>query len=93
MEAHSVVGRVTVLWLTLALQLSAQENDAFRKFAEIKAKAEQGDAEAQFNLGLCYSDSVGVPQDYVEAAKWFRRAADQGVAEAQLNFGFCYYKG
>ena len=29
---------------------------------------------AQFNLGLMYDKGQGVPQDYVEAAKWYRRA-------------------
>jgi len=36
--------------------------------------AEQGEAAAQFNLGLMYATGQGVPQDDAEAAKWFRRA-------------------
>ena len=39
--------------------------------------AEQGDAEAQFNLGLMYADGEGVPKDYAEAVKWYRKAAEQ----------------
>src|SRR4029077_12512676 len=35
----------------------------------------------------------GVPQDYAEAAKWYRKAADQGFAEAQSNLGAMYAKG
>ena len=34
-----------------------------------------------------------MPQDYVEAVKWFRKAADQGDAKAQFNLGECYYIG
>ncbi|MBN1764740.1 MAG: sel1 repeat family protein [Sedimentisphaerales bacterium] len=34
--------------------------------------AEQGDADAQFNLGVIYDDAKGVPQNYIEAYKWFR---------------------
>ena len=40
-----------------------------------------------------YSNGQGVPQDYVEAARWYRKAADQGDAEAQYGLGFMYYQG
>ena len=55
--------------------------------------ANQGNANAQFNLGLIFEQGQGVPQDYVEAAKWYRLAADQGDAYAQTNLGFLYEKG
>src|SRR5262249_41177495 len=38
-----------------------------------------------------YYDGVGVPQNYAEAAKWFRLAADQGDAEGQFKLGAMYY--
>ena len=44
---------------------------------------EQGDASAQFNLGLCYGKGQGVAQSHSEAEKWFRKAAEQGDTEAQ----------
>ena len=37
--------------------------------------AEQGNDEAQNNLGLMYEDGRGVPQDNEVADEWFRRAA------------------
>jgi TPR repeat protein len=40
--------------------------------------ADQGDADAQFNLGVMYDRGDGIPQDYAEAAKWHRLAAEQG---------------
>ncbi len=55
--------------------------------------AEQGDAEAQDNLGFLYHNGRGVPQDYTQAAAWYRKAAEQGYAEAQYNLGFLYNKG
>jgi TPR repeat protein len=61
--------------------------------ADICKAAEQGDAEAQFNLGLIYNNSEGVPRDDVEALKWFLEAAEQGHAEAQFNLGRMYYNG
>ncbi|MEQ1814439.1 MAG: tetratricopeptide repeat protein, partial [Candidatus Nitrotoga sp.] len=44
-------------------------------------------------LGLIYSEGQGVPQDYKEAAKWFRLAAEQGKASAQVNLGLMYHQG
>jgi uncharacterized protein len=54
--------------------------------------ADHGLADAQFNLGVCYSGK-GVTQDHAQAVKYFRLAADQGDASAQYNLGLCYKKG
>ena len=51
--------------------------------------AEQGLARAQCNLGICYDDGTGVPQDTAQAAAWYRKAAEQGLARAQCNLGYC----
>jgi TPR repeat protein len=55
--------------------------------------AEQGNADAQNNLGLMYSNGRGVPQDYGEAVKWYRLAAEQGDARAQANLGIMHENG
>ena len=52
---------------------------------EWKPLAEQGNADAQFNLGLMYEKGRGVPQDYKTAMKWYRLAAEQGDADSQFN--------
>jgi uncharacterized protein len=62
-------------------------------FADICIVAEQGDAEAQFNLGRIYYSGEGVSQDDSEAVKWYRKAAEQGHAEAQLNLVEIYSYG
>ena len=54
----------------------------------IRTRANAGDAEAQFNLGLMYASGEGVPQDDVEPVAWYRQAAEQGYAKAQYNLGF-----
>jgi hypothetical protein len=61
--------------------------------AELRARAEQGDAEAQFKLGLMYVNGQGVPQDYAQAVGWYRKAAEQGYAAAQYNLGRMYETG
>jgi uncharacterized protein len=58
-----------------------------------KPLADEGDAAAQFNVGVLYATGRGVPQDYGEATKWYRMAADQGHASAQFNLGLMYATG
>jgi len=36
--------------------------------------ADQGDVQAQFNLGFMYYEGYGLTQDYVQAHKWFSLA-------------------
>ena len=56
--------------------------------------AEQGDAKAQVNLGFMNENGQGVPQDFAEAAKWYRKAAEQGNnAMAQHDLGRMYTEG
>ena len=58
-----------------------------------KLAADQGYADAQFNLGLMYSDGTGVPEDDTEALKWYHLAAEQGDFHAQYNLDVMYYNG
>ena len=47
--------------------------------------ADQGDADAQFNLGLMYYNGEGVPKNDAEAYFWWNLAAAQGNADAKTN--------
>jgi TPR repeat protein len=62
-------------------------------FEETKLLAEQGDETAQFNLGFMYDNGNGVPENNVEAVKWYRLAAEQGLDLAQYNLGNMYRNG
>ena len=55
--------------------------------------AEQGDADAQFHLGVMYESGQGVLRNDAEAIKWYRKAAEQDDAVAQFNLGIMYTKG
>jgi len=57
------------------------------------ARAAQGDAEAQLQLGLRYAEGDGVIQNDKEATKWFALAAKQGLAEAQYHYGLALLQG
>jgi serine/threonine protein kinase len=48
--------------------------------------ADQGNASAQFGLGVIYDNGRGVSENDVEAVKWFRKAAEQGHATASTSF-------
>ena len=55
--------------------------------------AEQGLANAQYNLGIMYANGRGVAKDECTAVKWYRKAAEQGDADAQYNLGVTYHQG
>lgn len=58
---------------------------------EIRRRAEQGDANAQYELAQEYERAK--PTNYEQAAIWFRKAADQGLAAAQYQLGLMYGRG
>ncbi len=55
--------------------------------------AERGHPRAQYRLGMMYEYNRGLPQNDVEAVKWYTKAANQGVAAAQYKLGFMYDNG
>lgn len=55
--------------------------------------AEQGDANAEYNIGLLYARGQGVPQDYAKALAWYQKAAEQDVPAAEYNLGVMYANG
>ena len=81
--AHSASSQTVDEALATASQLEVQL---------FHSRAMQGDAAAQFVLGLTYQYDEGL-QDYAEAARWYRRAAEQGLAQAQNQLGAMYALG
>ena len=71
-----------------AMVLSAQDD-----LDTVRQAADQGDAEAQYNLGVIYNNGEGVPKDDAEAVRWFQLAAEQGYAKAQFELGYKYRWG
>ncbi len=56
-------------------------------------RALRGESLAQFKLGEAFSSGRSEPEDFVEAARWFRMAARQGNPRAQNGLGILYIKG
>ena len=65
-----------------------QAGDYQKAFRLLKPLAEQGLADAQFNLGWMYANGWGVPEDYVQAYAWYSIAAAQGPEKAKTNKAF-----
>jgi len=55
--------------------------------------AKQGQADAQYNLGLLYAKGQGVQKDDAQARQWYEKAAVQGHVDAQVNLGSLYDYG
>jgi TPR repeat protein len=55
--------------------------------------ARQGHQNAQFLLGLVYSNGLGVGSDPTQAIHWYELAAKQGHIDAQYNLGVAYSTG
>lgn len=63
--------------------------------ADLRARAQQGDPEAQWRLA-CLLRSVGFPgvkQDYAESMRWMKKAHDQGYLPATLGLGDAHQHG
>ena len=55
--------------------------------------AEEGDAEAQNELGDCYYFGEKIEEDIDQAVIWYMKAASQGNDDAQYSLGWCYENG
>lgn len=55
--------------------------------------AQAGDADAQYAIGVMYSQGKGVPEDLAEAVRWYRLAAERGHDKAAFNLGFLLFQG
>ena len=97
--ALGVCAAVTVCSLSAALADYEDGVSAYRRgfyataLKEFRVLAKQGDASAQFKLGLMYGKGQGVTQNLKEAVAWYRKAAKQGKVEAQNNLGLMYEFG
>ena len=54
---------------------------------ELIKKAEEGDVDAQFQLGLAYYNGDGINKNYRKAYYWFQKAIEQGNGDAQNYIG------
>ncbi len=94
--------RKTVWGLLLASGLFAGEFEnamqAYKNGSFIEALngfyilAKNGDAKAQYNVGLMYAQGQGAKADLHKAMEWYEKAAKQDIAKAQYNLAQIYHK-
>ena len=96
-----IINSVIILLLFSAVSITSASDssqaascvDQAEGIKEIIQSAEQGNANAQRELGVMYYFGDGVPQDYKEAFKWYSKSAAQGTAAAQGALATLYYHG
>ncbi|MBF0125104.1 MAG: sel1 repeat family protein [Magnetococcales bacterium] len=86
------------VWLALGLlSVTALAEQPLGNVADVIADtlraANQGNVDAQVNLGYLYQRGQGVPQNDIEMMKWYHAAATRGHAAAQIKLGSVYYEG
>ncbi len=74
-------------------QRAAAQRPRVMSLADLRKLADQGDADAQWQIGVRYHNGDGVPHDDAQAMQWFRRAAEQGHVTAQATLGAYYWAG
>lgn len=67
--------------------------DQLRAEAAVRRAARDGNAEAQFRLGVMFGNGDGVALDYTQACEWLERAAAQGHVNALITLGWIYANG
>ncbi|MEG3638213.1 tetratricopeptide repeat protein [Magnetococcus sp. PR-3] len=95
--------RISLIQLTLLLVLTfssgtgwAQEQASGSLTPQqqaLKARAEQGDHEAQYRWGIMLAEGKGVAQDLKGAYSWFYTSATSGHATAQFHLANMYLTG
>ena len=74
-------------------QAAYKRGDYKAAFDSMTEAAEEGNADAQYRLGLMYANGRGVAKDEKTAVLWYAKAAEQGNAPAQYNLGVRYANG
>ena len=70
-----------------------KQKDYPKAMSALLPLAREGNTVAQYNVGVMYSNGLGIEKNEPEAVKWYRKAADHGHANAQVNLGLAYDGG
>ena len=85
----SLIHNIFLFLVATMFSISAMATDLI----QTQRLADQGDAIAQYDLGVLYYQGKEVRQDYTKAIEWYGKAANQGHADAQTILGVIYESG
>jgi len=81
------------MWAAKCCEQGKQvEQDTVEAVRLYRLLSEQGNADAQYNLGVCYANGTGVQRNQVEAVKLYKLSAEQGCANAQRAVLCLWYR-
>lgn len=96
----TAIARLAAIALTAlvcAHSAVAQQGPSKDEAAEVlktaRPLADNGNANAQYNMGVLYDEGYGVEQDYAKAKEWYEKAAAQKYPKAEHNLGIMYQSG
>jgi TPR repeat protein len=91
MRAAEILAGATSIIVKLQSKMDGDiQKEAFALFLR---GAEERDTNSMTNLGISYTNGLGVAQDYVKAREWFEKAAEKGDAGAMTNLGLLLANG
>ncbi|MGF0241871.1 tetratricopeptide repeat protein [Rhodococcus sp. IEGM1300] len=73
--------------------LNTQPQDSAQALAACQKASDEGDAQAQYELGEFYYDGKNTPRDLNQALAYFEKASLQGHAQAQFKLGTMFFHG
>src|SRR5689334_3536478 len=93
--------RTRILQVVIALPLSfataafsqQQNTSSATKLKSVLDRAQQGDTQAQIELGMDYQFGLNVAKNASQAIRWYETAATRGNPEARLELGKIYLDG
>ncbi len=88
--------RFLPLFAVVLVTAACAQIDYFTVPAEMRKlwqRADSGDAKSQYDMGIRYTNGIGVTQHYGFAADWFGKAALQGHSESLYMLGMAHYAG
>ena len=81
-ETNAETSKLLMLGFAYYTGIDSMPKDYHKAVEYFTKAAELGDFEAQYNLGVCYEEGLGVPKDLNKAINWYKPAAEQGDEEA-----------
>lgn len=92
MKKFLLIGGIAFIVIAFFAAGSLSSHQEARLFTAIMKQADQGDAEAEYHIGMMYNNGIGITQDAKQAFTWFQKSAEGGDPLGAYKLG-CYYAG